>query len=127
MFCVFKVSNPSIQLSCPSQHIICVECCDRVFEATHISQENKSIGKCFCRGDLVIEECFTSKSFERIISNLTIKCSNYINGCNWKCDLNRIDHQRLKNEHLKEECRYSSMRNSNFNICLLPLRVCVCN
>ena len=101
----FKEPKTPIQLSCPSQHVICVECFDRLFEVTHISQENKSIGKCFCRGEVVIEECFTSKSFERIISNLTIKCPNYINGCNWKCDLNRIDLQRLKNEHLKEECR----------------------
>ena len=58
--------NP-IQVACPSQHIICIECFDRVFEVTEISDENKSVGKCFCRGEVVIEDCISAKSFERII------------------------------------------------------------
>ena len=94
--------NP-IQVACPSQHIICIECFDRVFEVTEISDENKSVGKCFCRGEVIIEDCISAKSFERIINNLFIKCPNYTNGCKWKCDVNDIDFSRIRNEHL-EHC-----------------------
>ena len=90
-----------IQVACPSQHTICIECCDRVFEVTEISDENKRLWKCFSRGEVIKEGCISVKSFERNINSLLIKCRNYAYGCKWICDVNGIDYSRIRNEHLE--------------------------
>ena len=81
----FELFKDPIQILCSNQHVICKMCCDKLFEVTEI-EEGKSVGKCYCRSKVIVENCVPAKAIARIINNISIICRNSHNGCEWTCD-----------------------------------------
>ena len=72
----FELFKDPIQIPCPNQHVICKMCCDKLFEVTEI-EEGSSVGKCYCRSKVIVENCVPAKAIARIISNkYTLSVSN---------------------------------------------------
>ena len=60
-------------------------CCDKVFKIT-IFEDTRNISKCYCREEIIVSECVPAKAITRIINNISIRCPNSQNGCQWNCD-----------------------------------------
>ena len=72
----FELFKDPIQIPCSNQHVICKMCCDKLFEVTEI-EEGSSVGKCYCRSKVIVENCVPAKAIARIISNkYTLSVSN---------------------------------------------------
>ena len=44
------------------------------------------MSKCYCREEIIVSDCVPAKAIARIISNISIRCPNSQNGCQWNCD-----------------------------------------
>ena len=98
-----------IRIACANQCTTCYDCFTRLFEVTELSGEGKNIGKCFCRGEVIVNDCAPAKAVERMVKNINVLCPNFKNGCDWNCGKIGVDHKTLK----QNIC--TSAGNENFN------------
>ena len=96
----FEIFKKPIRIACSNQCTTCYDCFTRLFEETELSGEGKNIGKCFCRGEVIVNDCAPAKAVERMVKNINVLCPNFKNGCNWNCGKIGVDHKTLKREHL---------------------------
>ena len=74
-----------MQIPCSNQHVICKMCWDKLFEIT-IFENGRNISRCYCREEIIVSDCVPAKAITRIINNISIRCPNSQNGCQWNCD-----------------------------------------
>lgn len=81
----FELFKDPMQIPCSNQHVICKMCCDKLFEIT-IFENGRNISRCYCREEIIVSDCVPAKAITRIINNISIRCPNSQNGCQWNCD-----------------------------------------
>ena len=68
----FEIFKKPIRIACANQCTTCYDCFTRLFEVTELSGEGKNIGKCFCRGEVIVNDCAPAKAVERMVKNIII-------------------------------------------------------